>query len=167
MQTNNPKIKIAMESGQTMVLELYPETAPITVANFIKLAGEGFYDGLIFHRVIEGFMIQGGCPDGSGMGGPGTNITGEFAKNGIDNPLEHTTGTISMARSGDPDSAGSQFFIVHKHAPHLDGSYAAFGRFTEDAQAESLTTLNQIAETAVDHNDRPIEPQKIKSITLL
>ena len=164
---SNPKIKITMENDQIMELELYPEIAPITVANFTNLISEGFYDGLIFHRVISGFMIQGGCPEGSGMGGPGTNITGEFAKNGIDNPLEHSAGTISMARSQDPNSAGSQFFIVHKAASHLNGSYAAFGRFTEDKLDESMATLNQIAATETNHNDRPLEPQIIKSITLL
>jgi peptidyl-prolyl cis-trans isomerase B (cyclophilin B) len=158
----NPKIKITMEDGGDMTLELYPETAPVTVANFMALVGEGFYDGLIFHRVIPGFMIQGGCPEGSGMGGPPNRIKGEFASNGVDNPLEHLSGIISMARSQDPNSAGSQFFIVHKDAPHLDGNYAAFGKLTE-----GINTLNQIAETPTDYNDRPLEPQKIKSVKVM
>ncbi|MDR2182828.1 MAG: peptidylprolyl isomerase, partial [Clostridiales bacterium] len=130
METN-PKIAIKMEGGGTITLKLYPEIAPKTVENFLALVEKGFYDGLIFHRVIRGFMIQGGCPDGSGTGGPGHSIVGEFASNGHQNDLTHTKGVISMARSGDPNSAGSQFFIMHEDAPHLDGGYAAFGRISE------------------------------------
>ncbi len=144
------KVTITMESGKTMTLELYPEKAPITVENFVKLVKEGFYDGLIFHRVIEGFMIQGGDPDGTGCGGPGYSIKGEFAANGVKNDLKHTRGVISMARAMDPNSAGSQFFIMHNDAPHLDGQYAAFGKLTD-----GFDTLDEIAETATDAMDRP------------
>ena len=152
---------ITMQNGKTMTLELYPEIAPITVENFVKLAKEGFYDGLIFHRVIEGFMIQGGDPDGTGCGGPGYSIKGEFARNGVKNDLKHTRGVISMARSQNPNSAGSQFFIMHEDAPHLDGQYAAFGKMTD-----GFDTLDEIAETDTDRMDRPRNEQKIKSITI-
>ena len=148
-----------MENGGKMTLELYPETAPITVENFEKLANEGFYDGLIFHRVIAGFMIQGGDPEGTGMGGPGYSIKGEFAMNGVKNDLKHTRGVISMARSMNPNSAGSQFFIMHMDAPHLDGQYAAFGKMTE-----GFETLDEIAETKTGFADRPMFDMTIKSI---
>ena len=144
-----------------MVAELYPEIAPISVNNFISLINKGYYDGLIFHRVISGFMIQGGCPDGTGMGGPGYTIKGEFAQNGFENNLKHTEGVLSMARAMHPDSAGSQFFIMHKTSPHLDGAYAAFGKIIE-----GMDVVNAIAETATDWNDRPLEEQKIKSMTV-
>lgn len=150
-----------MENGDVMKAELYPEVAPISVNNFISLVKQGFYDGLIFHRVIKGFMIQGGCPDGIGTGGPGYSIKGEFAMNGVKNDLKHTEGVLSMARAMHPDSAGSQFFIMHKAAPHLDGSYAAFGKITE-----GMDVVNKIAETKTDYSDRPVEEQKIKSITV-
>ena len=155
------KAVITMENGKTMTLELYPETAPITVDNFVKLAKDGFYDGLIFHRVIEGFMIQGGDPDGNGCGGPGYSIKGEFAANGVKNDLKHTRGVISMARAMDPDSAGSQFFIMHKTSPHLDGSYAAFGKVIE-----GMDVVNKIAETRTDYSDRPLEDQVMASVTV-
>ena len=156
------KAIIEMENGGKMTLELYPEHAPETVANFVKLAGQGFYDGLIFHRVIEGFMIQGGDPTGTGRGGPGYQIHGEFAANGVKNALKHTRGVISMARAMDPNSAGSQFFIMHQDAPHLDGQYAAFGAMTD-----GFDTLDEIAETETDYSDRPVAEQKIKTITIL
>jgi len=152
---------ITMQNGKTMTLELYPGTAPITVENFVKLAKEGFYDGLIFHRVIEGFMIQGGDPEGTGCGGPGYSIKGEFAANGVKNDLKHTRGVISMARAMDPNSAGSQFFIMHEDAPHLDGQYAAFGKMTD-----GFDTLDEIAQTDTDRMDRPRNEQKIESITI-
>ena len=155
------KAIIEMENGGKMTLDLYPETAPITVDNFVKLAKEGFYDGLIFHRVIEGFMIQGGDPTGTGMGGPGHTIKGEFASNGVNNPLKHTRGVISMARSQSPNSAGSQFFIMHKNAPHLDGQYAAFGKMTY-----GFETLDEIAGVPTDFSDRPRVTQKIKTVTI-
>ena len=155
------KVQITMENGGVMTLELYPEIAPITVDNFVKLVNEGFYNGLIFHRVIEGFMIQGGDPDGTGCGGPGYSIKGEFAANGVKNDLKHTRGVISMARAMDPNSAGSQFFIMHEDAPHLDGQYAAFGKMTD-----GFDTLDEIAETDTDRMDRPRNEQKIKSITI-
>ncbi len=157
----NPIVTITMENGDVMKAELYPEIAPISVHNFISLIQKGFYDGLIFHRVIKGFMIQGGCPDGNGMGGPGYSIKGEFSHNGVENDLKHTEGVLSMARSMFPDSAGSQFFIMHKTSPHLDGEYAAFGKVTE-----GMDVVNKIAETATDYSDRPIEEQKIKSMTV-
>ena len=144
-----------------MKAELYPETAPKTVENFIKLVKEGFYDGLIFHRVIPGFMIQGGCPEGTGMGGPGYSIFGEFEQNGFPNPVKHTRGVLSMARAMDPDSAGSQFFIMHEAAPHLDGSYAAFGKVVD-----GMEVVDQIASQPTDRNDRPKEDQKIRRITI-
>jgi len=154
-------VVIEMENGKKIKIELYPEIAPITAANFEKLVKEGFYDGLIFHRVIENFMIQGGCPDGTGMGGPGYSIKGEFASNGIKNDLKHTRGVISMARSMRPDSAGSQFFIMHKDAPHLDGEYAAFGKVVE-----GMDVVDEIACVEVDRNDRPIKPQRMKKVTI-
>lgn len=157
----NPIITITMENGDVMKAELYPEIAPNTVNNFISLVSKGYYDGLIFHRVIKGFMLQGGCPDGNGMGGPGYSIKGEFAKNGFKNDLKHTEGVLSMARSMMPDSAGSQFFIMHQVSPHLDGDYAAFGKVTE-----GMDVVNKIAEVRVDWNDKPMKAQKIKSITV-
>ena len=156
----NPIVTITMEDGGVIKAELYPEIAPTSVHNFISLINRHFYDGLIFHRVIRGFMIQGGCPESTGMGGPGYSIKGEFAQNGFPNDLKHTAGVLSMARSQSPDSAGSQFFIMHKNAPHLDGSYAAFGKVIE-----GMDVVNRIAETDVDYNDRPIVPQIIKSVT--
>lgn len=152
-------VVIEMENGKKIKLELYPETAPITVENFEKLVRDGFYDGLIFHRVIPGFMIQGGCPQGTGMGGPGHSIKGEFAANGIKNDLKHTRGVVSMARSAMPDSAGSQFFIMHADAPHLDGNYAAFGRVVEGMEA-----VDEIAKTKTSFGDRPVEEQKMKRV---
>lgn len=157
----NPIVTITMENGDVMKAELYPEIAPNSVNNFISLIKKGFYDGLIFHRVINGFMIQGGCPDGNGMGGPGYSIKGEFNQNGFTNQLKHDPGVLSMARSMQPDSAGSQFFLMHKTSPHLDGAYAAFGKVTE-----GLDIVDKIAETATDYSDRPLEPQKIKSVTV-
>lgn len=155
-------IKITMENGKEIKLELYPEIAPITVENFEKLVSEKFYDGLIFHRVISGFMIQGGCPDGTGMGGPGHHIKGEFASNGVKNDLRHTRGVISMARSMDPNSAGSQFFIMHQNAPHLDGQYAAFGKVIE-----GMDVVDEIANTETNYMDRPLVPQQIKTIEII
>ena len=157
----NPIVTFEMENGDIMKAELYPEIAPNTVNNFISLVQNGFYDGLIFHRVIRGFMIQGGCPDGTGMGGPGYTIKGEFSQNGFANDLRHTEGVLSMARAMHPDSAGSQFFIMHKNSPHLDGAYAAFGRITE-----GMDIVNKIAETATDYSDRPLEEQKMKKVTV-
>ncbi|MGN0305223.1 MAG: peptidylprolyl isomerase [Lachnospiraceae bacterium] len=159
--TANPIITITMEDGSVMKAELYPQLAPISVNNFISLINQKFYDGLIFHRVIKGFMIQGGCPDGTGMGGPGYSIKGEFSQNGVDNDLKHTEGVLSMARAMHPDSAGSQFFIMHKTSPHLDGSYAAFGKITE-----GMDVVNRIAESETDYSDRPLSPQRIRSITV-
>ncbi len=157
----NPIVTFEMKNGDVIKAELYPEIAPNTVNNFISLVSKGFYDGLIFHRVINGFMIQGGCPDGSGMGGPGYDIKGEFSQNGFRNELAHTEGVLSMARSMHPDSAGSQFFIMHKKAPHLDGAYAAFGKVIE-----GMENVNKIAETATDYSDRPLEPQVMKKVTV-
>lgn len=157
----NPVVTFEMENGDIIKAELYPEIAPNTVRNFVSLAGKGFYDGLIFHRVIRGFMIQGGCPNGTGMGGPGYSIKGEFAQNGVTNDLKHTPGVLSMARAMHPDSAGSQFFIMHEAAPHLDGAYAAFGKVTE-----GMDVVNKIAETATDYSDRPLETQRMKKITV-
>lgn len=157
----NPIITITMESGDVMKAELYPEIAPISVNNFISLIKKGFYNGLIFHRVIPGFMIQGGCPNGTGMGGPGYSIKGEFTHNGVKNDLKHTEGVLSMARAMHPDSAGSQFFIMHKTSPHLDGEYAAFGKITE-----GMDVVNKIAATPTDYSDRPLENQKIKTISV-
>ena len=148
----NPIITFEMENGDIMKAELYPQVAPNTVNNFISLVNKGFYDGLIFHRVINGFMIQGGDPEGTGMGGPGYGIKGEFAQNGFANDLKHSAGVLSMARSMMPNSAGSQFFIMHKDAPHLDGAYAAFGKIIE-----GMDVVNKIAEVATDYSDRPME----------
>lgn len=157
----NPVVTFEMENGDIIKAELYPEIAPNTVRNFVSLTGKGFYDGLIFHRVIRGFMIQGGCPNGTGMGGPGYSIKGEFAQNGVTNDLKHTPGVLSMARAMHPDSAGSQFFIMHEAAPHLDGAYAAFGKVTE-----GMDVVNKIAETATDYSDRPLETQRMKKVTV-
>lgn len=157
----NPIITFEMENGDIMKAELYPQVAPNTVNNFISLVNKGFYDGLIFHRVINGFMIQGGDPEGTGMGGPGYGIKGEFAQNGFANDLKHTAGVLSMARSMMPNSAGSQFFIMHKDAPHLDGAYAAFGKIIE-----GMDVVNKIAEVATDYSDRPIEDQRMKTVTV-
>ena len=154
-------VRIEMEDGGVMRGELYPEIAPITVENFIKLVEDGFYDGLIFHRVIPGFMIQGGCPEGTGMGGPGWNIKGEFSSNGVKNDLKHTRGVISMARSMRPDSAGSQFFIMHEDAPHLDGQYAAFGKVVE-----GIEVVDEIAGVETDYADKPLTAQVMKSVTI-
>ena len=158
----NPIITIEMENGKIMKGELYPEIAPNTVNNFISLVKKGFYDGLTFHRVIPGFMIQGGCPEGTGMGGPGYSIKGEFAQNGFENNLMHTPGVLSMARSMMPNSAGSQFFIMHAAAPHLDGQYAAFGKIIE-----GMDVVNKIAEVATDYSDKPLEPQVMKTVTVM
>ena len=157
----NPIVTITMECGDVIKAELYPETAPNTVNNFISLVQQGFYDGLIFHRVISGFMIQGGCPDGTGMGGPGYSIKGEFLQNGFPNELKHTEGVLSMARAMHPDSAGSQFFIMHKDAPHLDGAYAAFGKIVE-----GMDVVDKIAGVRTDYNDRPMKEQKIRRMTV-
>ena len=156
---SNPIFTITMENGGTMKGELYPDVAPQSVYNFISLANQGFYDGLIFHRVIKGFMIQGGDPTGTGMGGPGYCIKGEFLFNGVDNKLKHKRGVLSMARSSSPNSAGSQFFLMHEDAPHLDKQYAGFGKVTE-----GLEIVDRIADVDVDGNDRPLEEQKIASI---
>ena len=157
----NPVVTIEMNTGDIIKAELYPEIAPNTVNNFISLIKKGYYDGLIFHRVIPGFMIQGGCPDGTGMGGPGYSIKGEFANNGFTNNLKHTPGVLSMARSMMPNSAGSQFFIMHKTSPHLDGEYAAFGKVIE-----GMDVVNKIAECATDFQDRPLEKQVMKKVTV-
>ncbi|MEG1847940.1 MAG: peptidylprolyl isomerase [Lachnospiraceae bacterium] len=157
----NPIVTITMANGDVMKAELYPEIAPNSVNNFISLIHKHFYDGLIFHRVINGFMLQGGCPNGNGMGDPGYSIGGEFSSNGFTNTLLHTAGVLSMARSGNPNSAGSQFFLMHKDAPHLDGDYAAFGKITE-----GMDIVNQIAEVKTDRSDRPLEDQLIQSITV-
>ena len=154
-------VVIEVNNYGTIEVELDADTAPITVTNFINLANSGFYNGLTFHRVIDGFMIQGGCPDGTGMGGPGYSIKGEFAQNGIANNLAHTPGVLSMARAMHPNSGGSQFFIMHKAAPHLDGSYAAFGKVIE-----GMDVVNKIAETETDFRDRPLDDQQIKSMTV-
>ena len=161
-ENDNPIVTIAMADGGVIVVELYPEIAPNTVANFVELASSGFYDGLTFHRVISGFMIQGGDPAGNGTGGPGYSIFGEFAANGFDNPLSHERGVISMARRAQPlDSAGSQFFIMHADAPYLDGNYAAFGRVIE-----GMDVVDQIAAVQTGANDRPVEDVMIQSITV-
>ena len=153
---------IEMENGAKIKIELDRTAAPNTVNNFLSLANKGFYNGLVFHRVIPGFMIQGGCPDGTGMGGPGYSIKGEFAANGVKNPIKHKRGVISMARAMNPNSAGSQFFIMHQDAPHLDGQYAAFGHVVE-----GMETVDAIAATPTNFNDRPLDPQRIKSITIV
>lgn len=157
----NPIVTITMENGDVIKAELYPEIAPNTVNNFISLIQKNFYDGVIFHRVIKGFMIQGGDPEGTGMGGPGYEIKGEFATNGFKNDLKHTPGVLSMARTMIPDSAGSQFFIMHKASPFLDGEYAAFGKVIE-----GMENVNKIAETKTDFRDRPVEEQKMKTVTV-
>lgn len=157
----NPTVTIEMEQGGSIIAELYPEIAPQSVRNFIFLAQKGFYDGLIFHRVISGFMIQGGCPEGTGTGGPGYCIQGEFRLNGVDNPQKHKRGVLSMARAQSPNSAGSQFFIMHQDSPHLDGQYAAFGKVTA-----GMDVVDRIASASCDRNDRPMQEQKIKRITV-
>lgn len=161
MANTNPIVTIEMENGDLIKVELYPEIAPNTVKNFISLVNKNFYDGLIFHRVIRGFMIQGGDPEGTGMGGPGYSIKGEFSYNHFENNLKHTAGVISMARSQMPNSAGSQFFIMHKDSPHLDGSYAGFGKVIE-----GMDTVNKIADTKTDYQDRPAEVQRMKKVTV-
>jgi Peptidyl-prolyl cis-trans isomerase (rotamase) - cyclophilin family len=161
IMAQNPIITIEMENGDLIRAELYPEIAPNTVNNFISLVKQGYYNGLIFHRVINGFMIQGGCPEGSGMGGPGYSIKGEFSENGFENNLKHTEGVLSMARSMMPDSAGSQFFIMHRTSPHLDGQYAAFGKVIE-----GMDVVNKIAAANTDYSDRPLENQVMKSVTV-
>ena len=155
----NPIVTITMANGEVMKAELYPEIAPNTVNNFISLVKKGYYDGLIFHRVIAGFMIQGGCPNGNGMGGPGYSIKGEFSQNGFKNTLKHTEGVLSMARAMNPNSAGSQFFIMHQNSPHLDGQYAAFGKLVE-----GLDVVDSIAQVGTDWSDRPMVPQIIESM---
>lgn len=157
----NPIVTFEMENGDRIKAELYPEIAPNTVNNFISLINKGYYNGLCFHRVIRGFMIQGGCPEGTGTGGPGYSIRGEFSQNGFSNDLKHSAGVLSMARTMAPDSAGSQFFIMHQDSPHLDGAYAAFGKVTEGMDA-----VNRIAETATDYSDRPMESQVMKTVTV-
>ena len=157
----NPVVTFEMEDGGIIRAELYPEIAPVSVNNFISLVSKGFYDGLIFHRVIKGFMIQGGDPQGTGMGGPGYCIKGEFAQNGFENNLKHTPGVLSMARANDPDSAGSQFFIMHFEAPYLDGSYAAFGQVID-----GMDVVDRIATCKTDFYDRPFEPQVMKKVTV-
>ena len=161
-QSKEPvKIAIKLTDGRVMSGELYPDIAPVSVENFVKLINENFFDGLVFHRVIEGFMIQGGDPEGTGCGGPGYSIKGEFSSNGVKNDLKHTRGVISMARSMMPDSAGSQFFIMHEDAPHLDGQYAAFGKMTD-----GFDVLDEIATTRTARGDRPYEEQKMKKVTV-
>ena len=155
-------VRITMQDGGVIDLELDAQAAPITVENFLKLVKDGFYDGLTFHRIIPGFMIQGGCPDGTGMGGPGWHIKGEFARNGVPNPIKHTRGVISMARAMDPNSAGSQFFIMHEDAPHLDGGYAAFGHVVA-----GMDVVDRIAEIATDYNDRPLTPVVMESVRVV
>ena len=157
----NPIVTITMENGDVIKAELYPDIAPNTVNNFISLVKKGFYNGLNFHRIINGFMIQGGCPEGTGMGGPNYSIKGEFSQNGFKNDLKHTEGVLSMARSMRPDSAGSQFFIMHKAAPHLDGAYAAFGKVIA-----GMDVVNKIATTRTTYGDRPVKEQKMASVTV-
>lgn len=157
----NPVVTIEMENGDVIKAELYPEIAPNTVNNFISLVKKGYYDGLIFHRVIKGFMIQGGCPDGNGTGGPGYSIKGEFSQNGFTNQFKHSAGVLSMARAMNPDSAGSQFFIMHEDSPHLDGSYASFGKVIE-----GMEIVDKIAKVRTDWNDRPMKEQKMKKVTV-
>ncbi len=161
MTEKNPIVTIHMTTGEDIQVELYPDVAPNTVNNFISLVKKGYYDGLTFHRIISGFMIQGGCPDGNGTGGPGYSIRGEFSSNGVENNLKHTAGVISMARSMMPDSAGSQFFIMHKDAPHLDGEYAAFGKVID-----GMDTVNALADVATDMGDRPITPVVMETVTV-
>lgn len=157
-----PIVQITMNNGKQMKIELYPDIAPKTVDNFLSLVNKGFYNGLLFHRVIRGFMIQGGCPKGNGTGGPGYSIFGEFAQNGFKNDLKHERGVISMARSSNPNSAGSQFFIMHQDAPHLDGAYAAFGKVIE-----GIEVVDEIADEYTDFMDKPYQPQVIKEIKVL
>lgn len=157
----NPIVTFTMKNGDVFKAELYPEIAPQSVNNFISLIQKGFYNGLIFHRVIRGFMIQGGDPQGTGMGGPGYSIKGEFASNGFKNDLKHTEGVLSMARSMFPDSAGSQFFIMHKNSPHLDGDYAAFGKIIE-----GMDIINKIAEVPTNYSDRPLQEQAMDTVTV-
>lgn len=157
----NPIVTFEMENGDIMKAELYPQIAPNTVKNFLSLINKGYYDGLTFHRVISGFMLQGGCPDGTGAGGPGYCIKGEFSQNGFANDLAHEEGVLSMARTMEPNSAGSQFFVMHKKSPHLDGAYAAFGKITE-----GMDVVNKIAETATDYNDKPLSAQVMKKVTV-
>jgi len=159
--SSNPIVTIEMENGKYIKVELYPEIAPNTVRNFVSLINSGFYDGLIFHRVIPGFMIQGGCPEGTGMGGPGYTIKGEFTSNGFDNDLKHTRGVLSMARTGMPNSAGSQFFIMVKDSPHLDKQYASFGKVTE-----GMDVVDEIVKAPRDYNDKPRESQRMKKVTV-
>lgn len=161
MEQKNPIVTIEMENGDCIKLELYPTVAPNTVTNFINLVNKGFYDGLIFHRVISGFMIQGGCPDGTGMGGPGYSIKGEFAANGFPNDLKHAAGVLSMARAMSPNSAGSQFFIMHKDAPHLDGQYAGFGKVIE-----GMDVVDRIASVETDYSDRPMHVQRMSKLSV-
>jgi len=161
MSDQNPIVTIEMENGGIIRAELYPEVAPNSVNNFISLVNKGFYDGIIFHRVIAGFMIQGGDPKGIGVGGPGYSIRGEFSANGFKNDLRHSRGVLSMARAMDPNSAGSQFFIMHEDAPHLDGQYAAFGKVIE-----GMDVVDAIAAVRTDYNDRPRTPQKMKKVTV-
>ncbi len=161
MEKNNPIVTITMENGDVIKAELYPDIAPQSAKNFISLIKQGFYDGLIFHRVIKGFMIQGGDPQGNGMGGPGYSIKGEFSQNGFKNDIKHERGVLSMARSMMPNSAGSQFFIMHKNSPHLDGAYAAFGRVIE-----GIENVDKIAEEKTDMSDMPLNPQVMKSVTV-
>lgn len=161
MEQKNPLVTITMNDGGVIKAELYPAIAPNTVHNFISLIQKGYYNGLGFHRVISGFMIQGGCPDGTGAGGPGYGIRGEFAQNGFENALKHEAGVLSMARTMAPDSAGSQFFIMHKASPHLDGAYAAFGKVTE-----GMDVVDRIATTRRDFRDKPLKPQVMESVTV-
>lgn len=160
-EMKNPEVTIEMDTGKQIVVELYPEVAPNTVNNFVYLIEDGFYDGLIFHRVIEGFMIQGGDPEGTGTGGPGYSIKGEFSSNGFENDISHDRGVISMARSNHPDSAGSQFFIMHQDSPHLDGDYAAFGKVIE-----GIKVVDEIAAADTNYQDKPKEPQIMKKVTV-
>ena len=155
-------VRITMQDGGVIDLALDAQAAPITVENFLKLVNDGFYDGLTFHRIIPGFMIQGGCPEGTGMGGPGWHIKGEFARNGVPNPIKHTRGVISMARAMDPNSAGSQFFIMHEDAPHLDGGYAAFGHVVA-----GMDVVDRIADVATDYNDKPLTPVVMESVRVV
>lgn len=161
MENKNPIVTITLDNDEVIKIELYPEIAPNTVSNFVSLVGAGFYNGLIFHRVINGFMIQGGCPQGAGTGGPGYQIKGEFTQNGVNNTLVHSRGVISMARSGHPDSAGSQFFLMHQDSPHLDGQYAAFGKIIE-----GLDAVDRIADTQTDMGDRPVQDIVMKEVTV-
>lgn len=161
MEKKNPVVTFEMENGDVFQAELYPEIAPNTVNNFISLVKKGFYNGVIFHRVIAGFMIQGGDPEGTGMGGPGYSIKGEFTQNGFKNDLKHTPGVLSMARTMMPNSAGSQFFIMHETSPHLDGAYAGFGKVIE-----GMDVINKIAAVRTNFSDKPLEPQRMKNVTV-